>query len=78
MHRLAERIAEEGRACVLIVNKWDAVEDKASRLLLRHVASARAVQPGIHSDATYLHAAHDTTPAAGLPDAQGFACVRSV
>lgn len=31
MHRrLAERISTEGRACVLIVNKWDAIKDKAS------------------------------------------------
>jgi hypothetical protein len=34
LRRLAERVAEEGRACVLIVNKWDAVEDKAGNLLL--------------------------------------------
>ncbi len=26
--RLAERVAAEGRACVLIVNKWDAIQDK--------------------------------------------------
>lgn len=26
--RLAERISAEGRACVIIVNKWDAIEDK--------------------------------------------------
>lgn len=31
--RLAELIAAEGRACVLVVNKWDAVPDKDSHTL---------------------------------------------
>jgi predicted GTPase len=49
IRRLAERIAEEGRACVLIVNKWDAVEDKASSLLLCHACRCRRVERKGHS-----------------------------
>ena len=33
--RLAELVAEQGRACVLVVNKWDAVAGKDSDTLAR-------------------------------------------
>lgn len=63
IHRLAERIAEEGRACVLIVNKWDAVEDKVSSLLLYHAAAAKAGSPALLM-MHHLHAECDASPAA--------------
>lgn len=31
--RLAEIIAAEGKACVLVINKWDAVRDKQTSTL---------------------------------------------
>ena len=32
---LAQRIADDGRACVILLNKWDAVEQKDDKTYLR-------------------------------------------
>lgn len=32
---LAQRIADEGRACVIALNKWDAVPDKDDKSYLK-------------------------------------------
>ncbi len=34
--RLAELIANEGRACVIVVNKWDAVKGKDSNTMVEY------------------------------------------
>lgn len=40
--RLAEYIAAEGRGCVVVVNKWDAVPDKTNTTLADYEANVRA------------------------------------
>ncbi len=40
--KLASRIEEEGRACVIVVNKWDAVEDKDTYTLNEFTRDIRA------------------------------------
>jgi len=40
--RLAELIAAEGRACVVIVNKWDAVPNKETNTLRDFEADLKA------------------------------------
>jgi GTP-binding protein len=32
---LAQRVADEGRACVIALNKWDAVPDKDEKTYLK-------------------------------------------
>jgi GTP-binding protein len=32
---LAQRIADEGRACVIALNKWDAVQDKDDKSYIK-------------------------------------------
>jgi predicted GTPase len=34
---LADRIAAEGRACVVILNKWDAVQEKDDKTYLKSI-----------------------------------------
>lgn len=40
--RLAGRIEEDGRACVIVVNKWDAVEDKDNHTIYETEADLRS------------------------------------
>jgi GTP-binding protein len=40
--RLSEYVAAEGRACVVVVNKWDKVPDKGDRTLSEFEANVRA------------------------------------
>lgn len=42
---IAERIAEEGRACVLVLNKWDAVPNKDDKSYDKAIEHARTVLP---------------------------------
>ena len=42
---LAERIAAEGRSCVIALNKWDAVEDKDDKTYLNAVENIRQQLP---------------------------------
>ncbi len=41
--RLAELIAAEGRACVIVINKWDAVPGKETNTVAVYEKEARAV-----------------------------------
>jgi GTPase len=38
---LAQRIVEEGRSCVIALNKWDAVEEKDDRSYLKAIENVR-------------------------------------
>jgi GTPase len=40
--KLADRISQEGRSCVIVVNKWDAVEDKESDTIYEYEKEVRA------------------------------------
>ncbi|MFM2429458.1 MAG: hypothetical protein RLZZ511_671 [Cyanobacteriota bacterium] len=40
--KLAGRILEEGRACIVIMNKWDAIEDKDTYTILEHMKQVQA------------------------------------
>jgi GTP-binding protein len=40
--KLADRISQEGRACIIVVNKWDAVEDKESDTIYEYEKEVRA------------------------------------
>jgi GTPase len=40
--KLAGRILEEGRACIVIMNKWDAIEEKDTYTMLEHMKSVKA------------------------------------
>lgn len=42
---LAERIAEEGRSCVIALNKWDAVPNKDDKTYLKAVENIRSTLP---------------------------------
>ena len=42
---LAERIAQEGRACVIALNKWDIVDDKDDKTYLKAVDNIRISLP---------------------------------
>ena len=42
---LAERIAQEGRACVIALNKWDIVDDKDDKTYLKAVNNIRVSLP---------------------------------
>lgn len=42
---LAERIADEGRACVIALNKWDIVEDKDDKTYLTAIDNIRSNLP---------------------------------
>jgi len=42
---LAERIAEEGRACVIALNKWDAVDSKDDKTYIKAVENVRSSLP---------------------------------
>ncbi len=39
--RLAERIVMEGRACVIVVNKWDTVPEKTDKTMRDYDEQAR-------------------------------------
>jgi GTPase len=39
--KIAERIALEGKACVILANKWDLVEEKDNRSYVKHVDTVR-------------------------------------
>jgi GTPase len=40
--KLAGRILEEGRACIVVMNKWDAIEEKDTYTMLEHMKDVRA------------------------------------
>jgi GTP-binding protein len=40
--KLANRVVEEGRACIIVVNKWDAVEDKDSYTIYEYTEKVRS------------------------------------
>lgn len=40
--KLADRISQEGRACIIVINKWDAVEDKESDTIYEYEKEARS------------------------------------
>jgi GTPase len=40
--KLAGRILDEGRACIVVMNKWDAIEDKDTYTMLEHMKQVRA------------------------------------
>jgi GTPase len=40
--KLADRISQEGRACIIVVNKWDAVEDKESDTIYEYEKEVRS------------------------------------
>ena len=42
---LADRIAEEGRSCVIVLNKWDAVPNKDDKTFLKAVENVRSQLP---------------------------------
>lgn len=42
---LAQRISEEGRACVIALNKWDAVPDKDDKTYLTGTRSVVVAVP---------------------------------
>jgi GTP-binding protein len=42
---LAERIADEGRACVIALNKWDAVDSKDDKTYIKAVENVRSSLP---------------------------------
>ena len=44
---LAQRIADEGRACVIALNKWDAVEDKDEKTYLKAIENVRLQMPAL-------------------------------
>lgn len=44
---LADRIAQDGRACVVLLNKWDAVADKDDRTYLKAVDHIREMLPPV-------------------------------
>jgi GTPase len=41
--KLAGRILEEGRACIVIMNKWDAIEEKDTYTMLEHMKDVRSM-----------------------------------
>ncbi|MBE9032668.1 ribosome biogenesis GTPase Der [filamentous cyanobacterium LEGE 11480] len=40
--KLAGRILEEGRACIVVMNKWDAIEEKDTYTMLEHMKQVKA------------------------------------
>ena len=42
---LAERIADEGRSCIIILNKWDAIANKDDKTYLKAVENIRSQLP---------------------------------
>lgn len=44
---LAQRIIDEGRACVIAVNKWDAIPDKTDKSYLEVEDHIRKSLPGL-------------------------------
>lgn len=44
---LAQRIIDEGRACVIAVNKWDAIPDKTDKTYLEVEENIRKSLPGL-------------------------------
>jgi GTPase len=40
--KLAGRILEEGRACIVVMNKWDAIEEKDTYTILEHTKQVKA------------------------------------
>ena len=44
---LAEHIDQEGRACVIVLNKWDAVRNKDDKTYLKAVENIRANLPSL-------------------------------
>ena len=42
---LAERIADEGRGCVIALNKWDIVEEKDDKTYLKAIENIRISLP---------------------------------
>jgi GTP-binding protein len=40
--KLAGRILEEGRACIVVMNKWDAIAEKDTYTMLEHMKSVKA------------------------------------
>ena len=44
---LAERIVEEGRSCVIALNKWDAVPNKDEKTYIKSVENIRSNLPSL-------------------------------
>lgn len=44
---LAQRIVDEGRACVIALNKWDAIPDKDDKSYLGAMDNVRNTLPGL-------------------------------
>lgn len=42
---LAERIAEDGRGCIIVLNKWDAIDEKDDKTYLQAIDNIRAQLP---------------------------------
>eukprot|EP00595_Chromulina_sp_UTEXLB2642_P003313 CAMPEP_0196764544 /NCGR_PEP_ID=MMETSP1095-20130614/6404_1 /TAXON_ID=96789 ORGANISM="Chromulina nebulosa, Strain UTEXLB2642" /NCGR_SAMPLE_ID=MMETSP1095 /ASSEMBLY_ACC=CAM_ASM_000446 /LENGTH=339 /DNA_ID=CAMNT_0042120457 /DNA_START=153 /DNA_END=1169 /DNA_ORIENTATION=- len=42
---LAERIAEEGRGCIIVLNKWDAIAEKDDKTYLKAIDNIRSQLP---------------------------------
>ena len=43
--RIAERIAEEGRACVIVVNKWDAIQKETNTMVEKEADFRAQLRP---------------------------------
>ena len=52
---LAQKIADDDRACAIICNKWDAVVDKDSSTYDKSVKYMRAEMPMIRWAVSYTH-----------------------
>ena len=44
---LAQRVADDGRACVVLLNKWDAVENKDEKTYLKSIEYVRDMLPAV-------------------------------
>ena len=51
--RLAGRIEEDGRACVVVVNKWDAVEKDSHTMTAMEKERVQALFPRLGPDAVH-------------------------
>jgi len=53
---LAERIVEEGRSCVIALNKWDAVPNKDEKTYIKSVENIRSNLPSLKwADVSLCH-----------------------
>lgn len=67
---LADRIAQEGRACVIALNKWDAIAEKTDKSYLKAIENIRSTLPVLRwADVILISALH------GQRTEKLFACV---